>query len=43
MHQLILNQATDALKDFANPDILLNDLWLDVMPESNYKLAKKKK
>lgn len=35
MYQLILNQATDALKDFVNSDILLNDLWLDVMPESD--------
>lgn len=35
MYQLVLDQATDALKDFANSDILPNDLWLDVMPESN--------
>ncbi len=33
MYQLILNQATDALKDFANSDILTNKLWSDIIPD----------
>lgn len=31
MYQLILNQATDALKDFANSDILTNKLWSEII------------
>lgn len=33
MYQLILNQATDALKDFVNSDILTNQLWLEIKPD----------
>lgn len=33
MYQLILNQAADALKDFANSDVLTNKLWSDNLPD----------
>ena len=35
MYQLILNQANDAIKDFANSGALENELWLEVLPEGS--------